>query len=278
MKFKKMALITLLSVNFLCYSQENIIELPLTVQNGYGPFSATFSGMHSISEDESNNPWKNTYLKISKFPEGLIDMKYGNIDINLRQSAYQDYFLGNITKDWYEALQKLWNWIPDTSNLSKSPVKTKIAFVYGKNSEGILKIAVDTNNNLDLSDDVLFSPLELTSLDWSKVDSLAKIYAIDVSFETFVHNKIVSVSAPLFIVHRGNNVFMCNFSQYLSTHYNGEQIAVSSLGNFGNLSYSEIEVVFEHNELKNGTKVKSDNIYTILRYKIFMIKQQLSHS
>ena len=168
--------------------------------------------------------------------------------------------LGNITKDWYEALHKLWNWIPDTANLSKSPLKTKIAFVYGKNSEGILKIAVDTNNNLDLSDDELFSPLELTSLDWSKVDSLAKIYAIDVSFETFIHNKIVSVSAPLFIVHRGNNVFMCSFSQYLSTQYNGEQIAVSS-GNFGNLSYSDIGVVFERNELKNGTKVKNDNIY-----------------
>ena len=194
MKAKKILASILLAICLLSCSQDKIVELPLTIQNGYGHFSASFGGIHADSEDE-NNPWKKTYLRISKFPEGLSDMKCGHIETNIYQSVYQDYFCGNITSNWYENLQKLWLWEPDTLNLSKNPIKTKIAFVYGIDSEGILKIAVDANNNLDLSDDKLFVPLEAS---FDNVDSLAQVYAFNVSFETFVHNEVVPVSVLRF--------------------------------------------------------------------------------
>jgi len=249
-------LIALLSAFLLNCSQEKIVELPLTVHNGYGPFGAGFGGVSPNSESE-NDPWKNTYLKISKFPEGLTDMKAGHIETNIYQSVYQDYFLGNITKEWYEGLQKPWNWIPDTLNLSKNPVKTKIAFVYGKDSEGIVKMAVDENNNLDLSDDKLFTPIEMV---FDNIDSLARIYSVNVSFETFVHDKIVPVSAPLLIMyHSPMDMFASNFFQYATTQYKGEQIAVSS-GGFTNLSYND-PIVALINNLKNGEKVKVEDIY-----------------
>ena len=161
MKLSTIAIVALLSINLFCYSQERIVELPLSIHNGYGPFRAEFGGVFTYDSEDENNPWRNTYLKISKFPEGLTDMQYGHFDTNNRQSTYQDYMLGNITKNWYETVQKMWNWVPDTLNLSKNPVKTKIAFVYGKDSNGIVKFAVDSNNNLDLSDDKLFIPHEL---------------------------------------------------------------------------------------------------------------------
>jgi thiol-disulfide isomerase/thioredoxin len=141
------------------------------------------------------------------------------------------------------------------------PVKVKIAFVIGKDSDGTLKMAIDTNNNLDLSDDDLFIPLEMNSFDWSKKDSLAKAYAINISFETFVHNKIVPVSVPLFIVCNSRvNSFMCNFLQYSTTKFKGEQIAVSS-SNFTNLSYHDIGLALVPNNLKNGEKIKREVIY-----------------
>jgi len=255
-KTNTVALIALLSILVLNCSQEKIVELPLTAHNGYGPFGAGFVGVSHNSESESN-PWKNTYLKLSKFPEGLTDMKYGHIETNIYQSVYQDYLSGNITKDWYEGLQKSWNWIPDTLNLSKNHVKTKIAFVYGKDSEGILKIAVDANNNLDLNDDKLFTPLEIT---FDNIDSLAQIFAVDVSFEIFVHNKIVPVSVPLLIMYDNRiNIFACNFSQYATTLYKGKQIAVSS-GGFTNLSYNDPMVAFT-NDLKDEEKEKEENTY-----------------
>jgi len=270
-KTKTIALIALLSAILFGCSQEKIVELPLTAHNGYGAFRAGFGGVSPNSES-ANNPWKNTYLKLSKLPEGLTDMKYGHIETNIYQSVYQDYLLGNITKEWYEGLQKSWNWVPDTLNLSKNPVKTKIAFVYGKDSEGILKIAVDSNNNLDLSDDKLFIPLEMT---FDNIDSLARIYAVNVSFETFVHNEIVTVSVPLFMMYDSQiNMFVSNLSQYATTQYKGEQIAVSS-GSFTDLSYNNPRVTFV-TDLKDEEKVKEKdtfrkNEYIEIRDKIYKI-------
>ena len=256
MKSKEIAAVIFLSISLLSCSQVKVVELPLTIQNGYGPFSMVFGGTQPNSGSE-NNPWYKSYLKISKYPEGLTDMKFGHIDTKIYQTVYQNYLLGNITKEWYENLQKSWNWIPDTLNLSKNPVKTQIAFAYGKDSEGILKMVVDVNNNLDLSDDELFTPLEM---DWTKADSLAQNNAFNVSFETFVHNEIVPVSAPLFIVYNSQmKMFMSNFSQYATTQYKGEMIAVSS--GFTNLAYENIEVALVPYDLKDGEKIDKENIY-----------------
>ena len=257
MKSKKIAAVILLSIGLLSCSQDKVVELPLTIQDGYGPFSMRFGGI-SPNSDNENNPWYKTYLKIPNYPEGLTDIKFGHIETNIYQTVYQNYLLGNITEDWYENLQNSWNWIPDTLNLSKKPVKTQIAFAYGEDAEGVLKMVVDVNNNLDLSDDELFTPLEI---DFERADSLAQNYAFNVSFETFVHNKIVSVNAPLFIAYYSQmNVFVSNFSQYATTQYKGEQIAVSS-SDFMNLSYENIGVALVPDNLKEGEKVKEENIY-----------------
>ena len=232
MKSKKIALFVLLSVVFFSYSQEEdkIVELPLTLQKGYAPFHAGFIGISPYSENEKD-AWYKTYLKVSKLPEGLTDMKVGDIETNSYQSAYQNYLLGNITKEMYEKSQISWEWIPGTINLSETPVKTKIAFVYGKDSDGIVKIAVDANNNLDLSDDELFIPLNVHgfSFDWNKADSLVQDYAVNVSYEAVVHNKIVPVSVPLFITYNSSsNTCRYSFPQYMTTQYEGKQIAISS--------------------------------------------------
>ena len=81
MKSKKIALIVLLAALIIGCKQEVIVELPLTMHVGYGPFSAGMSGMSLVQKDE-NSPWKNTYPEISKFPEELADMKYGFIETN----------------------------------------------------------------------------------------------------------------------------------------------------------------------------------------------------
>jgi len=259
MKSKKAAVFFLLFINLLSCSRGKTVELPLTMQNGYGPFRLGLGGMSPNSENE-DNPWHKTYLKISKMPEGLYEMKCGDIETNIYQSVYQNYLLGNITEEWYEELQKSWNWTPDTLSLSKTPIKTKIAFAYGKDSEGTLKIAVDANNNLDLSDDILFSPLDMASVENSvNKDSIAQVHAVNVYFETFVHNKTVPVSVPLLVVYYSQiNMLMCNFSQYATTQYRGEQIAISS--GFTNLSFEKIDVAFMRNK-KHGEKITEEDIY-----------------
>ena len=125
-----MSLITLLSVNFCSCVQNKIVELPLTIHDGYGPLGMGFAGMRTIMDNE-DSPWKNTYPKISKFPEGLTDIQYNYFETNIYQALYQDYLSGNITKEFYEELQQRANWVPDTVNLSQAPIKTKISYAYG---------------------------------------------------------------------------------------------------------------------------------------------------
>jgi thiol-disulfide isomerase/thioredoxin len=158
-------------------------------------------------------------------------------------------------------LQKEGNWIPDTVNLSQAPLKTKIAYAYGKDEEGNFKIAVDVNNNYDLSDDKPFFPIDRNSFsNSSNKDSLAQAHSINVSFEVFAHNKIVSMSVPLFIYSSGGgSMFMNNFSQYRTIRYKGEEIAVFS-SDFTDLSYNDIGVALI-SDLKVGEKVKKENIY-----------------
>ncbi|MDR2148252.1 MAG: TlpA family protein disulfide reductase [Tannerella sp.] len=259
MKSRKITAIILLSINLLSCSQDKTVELPLTMQNGYGPFRMALGGISPYTEN-TDNPWYKTYLKVSKLPEGLTDIQIGDIESNINQSVYQNYLLGNITEDRYAELQKSWNWTPDTLSLSKIPIKTKIAFAYGKDSEGIVKIAIDANNNLDLSDDGLFIPLDMASVDSdANRDSIAQAQAVNVSFETFVHNKTVPVSVPLFVMfYNQMNRFMYNFAQYATTQYKGKQIAVSSGST--NLSYANIDIAFL-DSLKSGDKVAVEDIY-----------------
>jgi len=234
MKSKKIALIALSLANLLAYSQENIIELPLTAQNGHGPFSLWYvATMSPISEN--NDKWQ----KISKFPEGLTDIKYGYIETSGLQ---------------------------DTINPLKASVKNKIAFAFGKDLGGNIKVAVDTNNNSDLSDDKIFTPIDYPENTPSRVGNLTN-YAVDVSFETFVHNKIVTVTVPLFVYYnsQSDNLFY-HFWQHSTTQLNGEHIAVSS-GRFTNFTYKYLELMLPPNKIvykKNEYIEIKDEIHKIL--------------
>ena len=260
MKLKIRLLLVLSLAIQLGYAQGNIIELPLKQQIGYGSFRMALKGISPFPENK-DNPWVNTYPKITKFPQGLTDIKQGSIDTNIYQAVYQDYLLGNITKEWYAELQQSWGWTPDTLNLSKEPLKTKIAFVSGKDKDGNLKLVIDANNNLDLSDDDLLSPLDMTPANEEKKYSLTQLPAVDVSIETLVHGKITPVTVPLRVMYNSEmNIFLGNFAQYATTEYKGRQIAVLSSA-FTDLSYHKLELAFVDRELKAGERIGEESLY-----------------
>lgn len=221
---------------------ENIIKLPLTEIYGYGPFKSAMGGMSPYSESE-NNPWKKTELKTVGIPSSWTDVKVGDINTDIYQLVFESYHTNAITKAYYEQLQNNWNWIPDSLNLSKAPIKTKIAFAFGKDSIGEVQMIVDTNNNLDFSDDKIFKPTEIDPKVKFDNDSLAKANVKDVNFERFVNNEITTISAPLLIVYmKEYNMFLSNFPQYATTSLEGVALAVASNG-FKNLSYDNSELV-----------------------------------
>ena len=261
MKSKTIVLIALLSVNLFSYSQENIMELSLTAHNGYGPFDMKFGGMKMMVMEG--------FLEKSKIPEDFSVILFGIIETNDYQNVYQKYISGRITKDKYEEYQKAWNWIPDTLNLSKTPLKTQILFAYGEDTEGNIKIVVDANNNLDLRDDKLFIPIEeevFNTVEGAKLDSLVHNYSVDVFFETYINNNIVPVNVPFLVYcHKEETAisFMYNFSQYSTTQFKGEEIAVCSNDfTFNNKSIRVARVT----DLKDGEKANKEEIFINSEY------------
>lgn len=257
MNIKAIMLITFCINCSLSYSQNNKIELSLTPRNGYGPFKSALGGISPYSED-ANNPWKKTYLKVSGVPKDWSDVKFGDIETNTYQSVYQNYFLGNITKERYEELQKAWDWTPDSLNLSKEPLKCKIAIAYGKDSTGVVKMIIDANNNLDFRDDKIFRPIDLNASKNANKDSIAVANSIKISFESYIGNKKTIVNTQLFIAYMSEyNMFMCNFPEYTTANYKGTEIAVCS-DNFTNLSYKNPCIVLINDSIGNNKKVSDE--------------------
>ena len=256
---KILPLITICIIILISCSTEKTIKLPLTHQNGYGYFNSSLGGISPYSEDE-NNPWKKTYLSVTGAPENWTDIKFGDIETNIYQSVYQNYLLGNISQERYEELQKSWDWKPDTLELSKEPLKTKIAFAFGKDSAGITNMIVDANNNFDFSDDKSFIPFNFSPKKQINKDSIASSNSINVSYERLIDNNKQLVTVPLFIVHMSQyNMFMCNFPQHSTADFEGRKIAVCSDG-FTNLSFKNPSIVFLTDSLKEGDKISHEHL------------------
>lgn len=256
MRLKHLVFISLCTVGLLSGSNPKTIEIPLTQKMGYGHFAESFSGISPYPDDE-NDPWEKVHLNASGAPKDWTEIKYGEIGIDYCQMVYQNYILGNITKEFYEGIQEAMNWQPDTLKLSKTPLKSAVAFTFGKDPSGKVRFIVDANNNLDFSDDESFIPYNVTSGGYLAKDSLVLSKTINVFYERFADNKIVSVSTPLFIVEW--DMFMCNFPQHSIANFNGEKIAVCS-NNFTNLSYQRSSIAILNDSLKEGDKISPENL------------------
>jgi peroxiredoxin len=251
-------------------TQKNTIDIPLSIQNGYGPFGFGLAGIAPDSEDE-NNPWKKTYRQISGIPGDWTDAKKGDIHVNIYQMVYQNYLQGKISRERYEELHKAWSWIPDTLNLSKEPLKCQIAFAFGKDGAGETKLVVDANNNLDFSDDAILTPFGME--EWPS-DSLALNNSIPVTYERLSNNRIIREETMLFIVHNLlDNSWMCNFPQHARATFKGREFAISS-SNFTDLLYATTELVWMDDSLKKTStdNVITENEYLILDEEIYLYK------
>lgn len=247
MKIKVALYITSIFLSSIAYGQGNLVELSMNKKSGFGPFGFGLAGVSTYS-DNSNSPWENTHLTITGLPNTWTELKIGDIETNVYQSTYQSYMSGNITKEWYESLQKSWNWQPDTTKLSRRPVKTKIAFAYGKDANGETQMVIDVNNNLDLSDDPIFNPIVITEDNHVNWDSLVTHHTIMVSYEHLSGNNIIQDKAPLFIVlMKKINMYMCCFPQYATAQLNGKALAICPDG-FSDLSYTKTGLVITNSD------------------------------
>ena len=251
MKIKTLFLLSICLCLITGCKKDYILKLPITYQKGFGPFESSGGSIPLYNNDE-NNPWKNTFLKVTGIPKNWTDVKVGDINSDFHQYVYQNYHSGNISKEWYDELQIMWNWEPDTLNLSKEPIKCRAAFAIGNDSQGNTMVVVDANNNYDFSDDEPFELIQFDSeLDW---DSLANNEAIYVTFERLLNNKKIQFKVPLLIssVNMDQYYLLCSFAQYGTAKLGNHLISIHSF-KFTNLTYKDVGITI--NQSLNGEKV-----------------------
>lgn len=121
---------------------------------GFGPFPSILSFVQEMSED---NPWISTIPEYKGIPRDLDNLMFATEQTDFLQHTYQNYFSGKISEEFFNQLKQSWNWHPNESEYSKDFIKLDIGIVAGYDSEGNLKIKIDTNNNYDFSDEKYFT-------------------------------------------------------------------------------------------------------------------------
>lgn len=215
-------------------TKTSLITLPLTIVNGYGPFRPALA---SLSEEHTGgNPytdmWIKTYLPIKGIPKNWKNTAKAMVWLDGYQLVYQNYISGNITKEWYKSLQTSWQWKPDEQKLSKKPIKCYVYTIWGTDPTGNKMVMVDTNNNLDFSDEKAFLP-EVHDF---KTNALSTRNHRMVNYEIYQHGKITAAHIPIVIKKfkefSGGLAF--NFPQFAKTQLikNGKkhEIAIINSG------------------------------------------------
>lgn len=255
---------------------EGTVELPLTFQPGYGPFSGAMHGIYLFPGDRRNrNANPESEPEFTGVPDSWSDVSVALIETDMFQFLYQNYRSGKTTPERYEQLLKAWNWEPDTTALSSFPIRCFIGIASGIDPQGVWKVIVDRNGNRDFSDDVPFELPRVSGPDTRWFDSLA-LQSFPVRIELCSGGRVVEQEVPLLVVFEERyKIVLYGFPHYATCKLDGHQLGVfsthmpSALSPFTNPSFrsfcvAEIpDTLSAGNKLPAGVPVKR-NDYLIL--------------
>lgn len=239
-----------------------IVKLPIVFKPGYGNLRPSLGvvGFTTTTSDK----WSKTFMKTKGVPSTWKNVKNGMILIDGYQFAYQNYKAKNISNDFMDELKSSWDWKPDQKKLSSKPINCFVYVAMGEDTDGVTKVIVDSNNNLDFSDDTLVIPAEN---DFSKLDSLASENLITINYQLFEKDKIIDRKIALLLTKDSKYLYY-NFPQYgtanLPTGSTTQEIVLSSR-NFTKATYKEAQLVVITDSLR-GKKVDSERLITENEY------------
>jgi len=98
---KAFLLIISVSLSVVTYCQDdNIIELPIKMKDGYGPFKSALRGAAFYIENDEN-PWLKTFEYGKGVPENWTNVKHGSFDTDISQTVYYNYHAGKISPEFF---------------------------------------------------------------------------------------------------------------------------------------------------------------------------------
>ncbi|MCX6215835.1 TlpA disulfide reductase family protein [Spirosoma sp.] len=213
MKTVSLSLLLIFSVLYSCHQAEKATPatLPLTLVDGYGPFNPGFSklGNERQTNPDTQEPWRKMCLNVRGIPANWINVDKAMVWLNTNQLVYQNFTQGTFTKSQYNEFRKYWKLTADTSQLSREPIKCYVYTLRGFDEQaGKWAVMIDTNNNLDFSDETAFYPEVIQGKNPFSYKKLTLI-----NYEIYRKGKVLKASLPMLVKTFGSDFFY-NFPQY----------------------------------------------------------------
>lgn len=233
-----------------------IVQLPIAFKPGYGNLRSSLGVVGFTME--TSDKWSKTFMKTKGVPSTWKNVQNGMILIDGYQFAYQNYKAKNISNDFMDELKSSWDWKPDQKKLSSKPINCFVYVAMGEDADGVTKVIVDSNNNLDFSDDPSVIPAEN---DFSKLDSLASENLISINYQLFENDKIIEKKIAILLTKDSKYLYY-NFPQYGTANLqigSTTQEIIFSSGNFTDATYKYAQLLVMLDSLKNQ-KIDSDQL------------------
>ncbi len=207
---------------------KDIIELPIEFVAGYGPFDTIRSfWVHTWDEPAPGNPWEKTDLKVNGLPDYWSEIRKQRIEFDSKQFAYQNYKAGKIDEQFFNRLIREWNIDLSKRKYSDQPIRCFAYLIMGKTRDGDIRYMVDTNNDLDFSDEVEQVPVLFEADKRSDVARLAS-EAKMITYERMMNERVEEVEVPVLVMKLKKDWLMHNIPQYAKALYNGKEISICS--------------------------------------------------
>lgn len=177
-------------------AQNKVLKLPLTIEQGYGPFRGGFGRISVSDTNNIEDSWHTTYIRVKGFPKHWQNYRYGMVHTDFEQWTYQNYKQGKVTEEDYIELQKNWQWTPDEKILSATPIKCYVHCAWNIDTNGKMgEVIVDANNNLDFSDDTMYNAPILKDFSFDKAVKNPRYFKA----QQYINGKITDITLPLLL-------------------------------------------------------------------------------
>ncbi len=198
---------TLMACHQRADQTQTVRFLPIQLIEGYGPFHPGFSPIDNASKDSPL--WAKTYSEAKGVPIHWSNPQVCHIWLNTHQFIYQQVLAGHISQLDYQGLQKGWNWSPDTTKLSKAPIKCYLYILKGFDElTQKWSVKVDANNNLDFADDATIYPERMDINNPYRYKQ-----AISIQYEVYQQGRVRQMKMPMVLKMYGSQL-LYNFPQY----------------------------------------------------------------
>ena len=190
---------------FFAFGQ--IMEIPYTFHTGYGEIKNRSFGALSFNKHAPESSWGKMVIETKGVPEGFtVNRK----DTDILQFVWQNYTNGKISKETIGDFIESWNIDTTSENLTRDFIKCYIHVAIKRTDDSTYLYIVDTNNDLDFSDETIHTAV---LNDYKKSNELHSKHSIAFQFESYGNGSIKERAGEILILESDNK----QFAEYLVT-------------------------------------------------------------